>query len=401
MVAISGELVHANMGVSEEDLETIRSTVSIVLHVAATIKFNEKIKMAVKLNIVAVRHMLALARQLKSCKAIVHVSTAYAHTTRDLCEEVVYPPDFDVSDFIAFIDKLEPAAAERLTPALVGQRPNTYTLTKSLAEYLVAVEGRGLPVTIVRPSIVFSAWHEPFPGWIDNFNGPAGLSLAVGTGVLRICPANPNTVADVVPVDGVSNFILASAWYISRQYNACPSIDVPVFNYTSSRKNPATWGEWSIMLPEIWKKYPLERRVFRRPSLYLASPNTLTYNVLVYFCHELPARLSDWSLRLQGRKPRMVGAYGKLGRALREYIFFMHNDWKWDCHRVDEVNEAMSPADRQKFFFDLRDLHWRTYLEQSLVGVKKFLMREDMSRVEVARQAQKKYVQHEENERMR
>ena len=39
-----------------------------------------------------------------------------------------------------------------------GDRPNTYTFTKAIAEQLVHDEGEGLPVCIVRPSIVVSSW---------------------------------------------------------------------------------------------------------------------------------------------------------------------------------------------------------------------------------------------------
>ncbi|XP_077866406.1 fatty acyl-CoA reductase 1-like, partial [Saccoglossus kowalevskii] len=45
--------------------------------------------------------------------------------------------------------------------------------------YVLAEEGAGLPVAIVRPSIVGASWKEPMPGWIDNFNGPSGVFIAV------------------------------------------------------------------------------------------------------------------------------------------------------------------------------------------------------------------------------
>ena len=38
----------------------------------------------------------------------------------------------------------------------------------------------------VRPSIVGASWKEPFPGWIDNFNGPTGIFAAIGNGLLRV-----------------------------------------------------------------------------------------------------------------------------------------------------------------------------------------------------------------------
>lgn len=50
-----------------------------------------------------------------------------------------------------------------LTPKLIGERPNTYTYTKALAEYLVQQEAGDLNVAIIRPSIVGASWKEPFP----------------------------------------------------------------------------------------------------------------------------------------------------------------------------------------------------------------------------------------------
>ena len=77
-----------------------------------------------------------------------------------------------------------------------------------MAEQLVQDEGGGLPICIVRPSIVVSTWKvhfknrkmwekkwseseestnlkEPVPGWVDNLNGPTGLFLIAGIGVMR------------------------------------------------------------------------------------------------------------------------------------------------------------------------------------------------------------------------
>ena len=69
---------------------------------------------------------------------------------------------------------------DAITPAAVGRRPNTYTLTKSLAEFVLVEEGSHLPLVIVRPSIIGATWKEPMPGWTDNLNGPTGLFVAVG-----------------------------------------------------------------------------------------------------------------------------------------------------------------------------------------------------------------------------
>ena len=64
----------------------------VILHVAATIRFTEKIKLATKMNIQSVQSILALGRDLKECAAIVHTSTAYAHTYQSECPETFLEP---------------------------------------------------------------------------------------------------------------------------------------------------------------------------------------------------------------------------------------------------------------------------------------------------------------------
>ena len=60
---------------------------------------------------------------------------------------------------------------------LVGKCPNVYAYTKALGEQLVRNQCtlHKIPLVIVRPSTVTAAMNEPFPGWIDNLNGPSGI----------------------------------------------------------------------------------------------------------------------------------------------------------------------------------------------------------------------------------
>lgn len=53
--------------------------------------------------------------------------------------------------------------ASSLTSQLVDKRPNTYTYTKALAEYVVKEESHNVPAIIVRPSIIGAVLREPIP----------------------------------------------------------------------------------------------------------------------------------------------------------------------------------------------------------------------------------------------
>lgn len=74
---------------------------------------------------------------------------------------------------------MDDATLDSITQKLVGNKPNTYTYTKQLAETLLVQECGDLNVAIVRPSIVTAAWKEPSAGWVDNINGPSGVYIAV------------------------------------------------------------------------------------------------------------------------------------------------------------------------------------------------------------------------------
>lgn len=80
---------------------------------------------------------------------------------------------------------LEPSNLLFFANRILGNLPNTYAFTKSLGEALVVDKMETLPVVIMRPSIVIPIYQDPIPGWTDNINGPTGLLIGAGKGVIR------------------------------------------------------------------------------------------------------------------------------------------------------------------------------------------------------------------------
>ena len=92
---------------------------------------------------------------------------------------------------------------------LLGNFPNTYTFTKRMAEHLIHLQNsKGIPISIVRPSIIGASLEEPFPGWTDSITLAGGIYLVAGLGILRELPGDQNMIGDQVPVDIVANQIL-------------------------------------------------------------------------------------------------------------------------------------------------------------------------------------------------
>ncbi|XP_076120002.1 fatty acyl-CoA reductase 1 isoform X1 [Alosa pseudoharengus] len=394
IVAVNSDLTLPELDLRKEDQETLAANVNIVFHCAATIRFNEPLKDAVQLNVLATQKMVALAHRMKQLEVFIHVSTAYANCDRKLIEEVVYPPPVDYKKLVDTLEWMDDKLVGVMTPKLIGDRPNTYTYTKALAEYLVQQECGNLNVAIIRPSIVGASWMEPFPGWIDNFNGPSGIFIAAGKGILRTMRASNNAVADLVPVDVVINTTLAAAWYSgSQRHNrsifsqsmasAARPKTMLVYNCTTGGINPFHWGEVEYCVNTIFKTNPLEQ-AFRRPNVNLRS-NPFTNQYWTTVSHTLPALLYDGYLRLTGQKPRMMKTIKRLHKAMMVLEYFTSHSWVWNTDNVTMLMNQMSPEDRRLFNFDVRQLHWAEYMENYCMGTKKYVLNEELSGLPAAR----------------
>jgi fatty acyl-CoA reductase len=76
---------------------------------------------------------------------------------------MIYPPPIQPSKLLDASEWMDDQVFDVLTKKLINDRPNTYTFTKALAEYVISQESKDLPLAIIRPSIVGSSWREPMP----------------------------------------------------------------------------------------------------------------------------------------------------------------------------------------------------------------------------------------------
>lgn len=55
------------------------------------------------------------------------------------------------------------------------------------------------------------AAYEPLPGWVDNLNGPTGLMVGAGKGVIRSILIEEEFKAELIPVDYAINGLITIA----------------------------------------------------------------------------------------------------------------------------------------------------------------------------------------------
>ncbi|VVC34007.1 Male sterility, NAD-binding,NAD(P)-binding domain [Cinara cedri] len=88
---INGNIEEQSLGLSLTDRNWLIQNVNFVFHCAATVKFNEPLDLATKINVLGTTNILALAAEMKHLKGFVHVSTAYSHCPRNEIKEKYYP----------------------------------------------------------------------------------------------------------------------------------------------------------------------------------------------------------------------------------------------------------------------------------------------------------------------
>lgn len=385
VVAISGDITMPGLGISATDEKTLADNVSVVFHAAATVKFDEGLKQSVDMNVQGTRRLVHLCHKMPKLEALVHVSTAYCNCDRnDEIEETVYPLPHDPQHIIGAMEWMSDAMVDDITPRLLQNRPNTYTYTKALVENILMNERGSLPLAIVRPSIVVAALHDPFPGWVDSLNGITGIMLQFGKGVLQTLHAISEMAVDLVPVDLVINLMISVAWY-----TASVKLDeVTVYNCTTGTVNRLPWNVIQDMCVKNFIANPFNdvlwypRKIFNGSRLY--------NDIVSTFLPFLPAYWFDVIRWVTGKKPFLVKFLRNVKKSLPHLEYFSTHEWRFANRNLWTIWDAMSAEDRQLFNFDLRQLHWPTFFENYCLGIKLYVLKEDITTLPSARRRLRK-----------
>ncbi|KAL0122038.1 hypothetical protein PUN28_007080 [Cardiocondyla obscurior] len=377
---VKGDVGLPDLGLQPADRDMLIQRVNIVFHSAATVRFDEPLKVAVNLNTLGTDRMLDLCRRMTNLISIIHVSTAYSNADRREIEESIYITEVNPYTVIDMCENLDDEMIEIIEKKMIGKHPNTYTYTKGLAEQIVLSKGRGLPIAIVRPSIVCAAYEEPFPGWIDNTCGITGIMTEIGRGTVRSIMCEESLVVDVVPVDFVVDTLICAAWQNAMQNTSL----IKIYNCTSGNMHPITWGEFGCLV----RKHAIES-----PSKYVMwypgftfRTNKFIHAIMVATLHYLPAFVVDLILRVQGSKPIMLKITKRFERAAKTGQFFAMNEWKFHTGNMIELIKIVNESkEKDQFDLDIKNMDWDVYLHQYMLGIRKYILKDNLDTLKHAR----------------
>lgn len=240
--------------------------------------------------------------------------------------------------------------------------PNTYCMTKSLAESQILLRGAGLAIAVVRPAIVESAVQHPFAGWNEGVNTTAPLSHLVST-YFRQLPSRKRKCLDVIPVDLVCRgMTLVAAALVHRCHE-------PVYQLASSGSNPCDMRRTIELTGLAHRKHYFADPSFR--GRFRSRFDTIPVSKARYVTMSVPSqrflvRNLKWILARThiSKSPLQKTEKGldKLRKMIELYEpFILHNEQIFEAENVRLLSAALPPEERDAFGYDMEALDWWNY----------------------------------------
>ena len=303
---IAGDIGTDGLGLDSEGQELIRAC-DIIIHSAATVSFDAPLDGAVEVNLLGPTRIAETLQDLGVAPHFVAVSTCYVAGNRrgSAPEQLLSDSPFHIdvdwraevkaarrsrADYDAesrVVERLEgfrkqarhelgaagtpliSAKTEQIRQRWVQEQlveagraraaslgwPDAYAYTKALGERALDESKGDIPVSIVRPSIIESAWSEPFPGWIKGFRMAEPIIISYARGLLKEFPGVPEGVIDVIPVDLVVAAIINVA---ARGHAGDGSVDVS--QVASGTRNPLHYRQLVDLVSTWFTENPLYDR---------------------------------------------------------------------------------------------------------------------------------------------
>ena len=418
ITTIAGDVGTDGLGLSDAD-RSVFATADVVIHSAATVSFDSPLTSAIEINLLGPTRIAQLCQSLGITPHLVAVSTCYVAGNRrgSAPEQLVSEGPFDIgldwhaevaasrrlkSDSEAASRTPEQLAAFRKeargelgaagAPALAAKTeqirsrwvkdqliqagrsraasvgwPDAYAFTKALGEQALFESKGDVPVSIVRPSIIESAFAEPRPGWIRGFRMAEPVIISYARGLLREFPGVPEGTIDVIPVDMVVAAIIAVA-------GAGPDRAPFITQVASGGVNPLRYRTLVDNVSDFFTRNPIydhEGQPILVPEWRFPGrgrvQGQLTRAKQVISTAEkalqtLPLRgkQAEFSATLEGKRLEVE-------RAL-EYVelYGLYTE----CEAIYQVDNLMSlwsdlsETDREAFAFDPRVVDWDQYINE-------------------------------------
>jgi hypothetical protein len=415
---VEGDVTQADLGLEPTDKVRLLPVLDLIANSAGLTDFNPDLRDALATNVDSAEHLINFQRECDHA-AMLHLSTCYVVGARDGRVAEKETPNYTPKHIPGFNSEREwkslkelvrqkeersesPSVTEELRLLVLAKKsdgqvvkgnvlekqiakqrsrwlrnqltiagikrarelgwPNTYTLTKSLGESLIASKGRNLPIAVVRPSIVETSVEEPFRGWNEGVNTSAPLSYLLGT-YFRQLPTNERKCLDLIPVDLVCRgMTLISAALIERRHHRLYHLATSATNPCDMRRSIELTGlahrkfyraqkDFDSWLRLRFDTIPVSKR---RYQAFSAPQQRKLMRAIQKTTPPFPFLKSPVA-----RKEKTLDRVEKIIELYEPFILL--NDHVFEADNVEMHSASLPDEEQRDFGYDPRTVDWWDY----------------------------------------
>jgi len=419
---IEGDVGTDGLGLTEAG-RAVLATCDIVIHSAATVSFDSPLDLAVEVNLMGPTRIARTLGDLGVTPHLVAVSTCYvAGNRRGAAPEIpVDESPFWISDInwqrevdgarrlradaeaasrqpeqlARFMDQARQELGGAGTPLLAAKSeqyradwvkaqlveagraraaslgwPDAYAMTKALGEQALGQNRGAVPVSVVRPAIIESAWSEPVPGWIRGFRMAEPVIISYARGLLKEFPGVPEGTVDVIPVDLVVGAIIGVAARGPANADGSPDIT----QVASGSANPLKYERLVGLVQSWFADHPLydsEGQPISVPDWGYTTRNkvqgqlerartVLEKTEKLIGAMPLRGKQAEWSAKVEEQRDTVSRAltYVEL------YGAYTSCEAIYGVDRLLALQGSLAGTDGETFCMDPRVVDWDHYVHQ-------------------------------------
>ncbi|XP_054795828.1 probable fatty acyl-CoA reductase 4 isoform X2 [Prosopis cineraria] len=399
--AIAGDVSLVNLGLDENVRNKITEEIDVIVNSAATTKFDERFDLALSINTMGALHILNFAKSCPKIQAFLHVSTAYV-CGEATNEKVVKEEPIKMGQTIKGNSKLDIQSEKelmekrmkKLEAENVGEKamtsamsdygmeranfygwPNPYVFTKAMGEMILSTYKDNVPLIIIRPSVITSTIKEPFRGWIEGFRTIDSIIGGHGKGTISNFLGDPTTIMGVIPVDMVTNCMVAATVIHSINQD----LENFVYHVCSSSRNPIRLSNVCEFSNLYFSKNPLTNKTGSPITISkLRFLSDLDFQTLLIIQYVLPLKVlnlvsnaffhvfEDW-YSIDDKRVQLLIRMAKL---FKPYLFFKAVFDDTNTQKLSMITKM------ENVEFDPKSIDWTDYMMNvHIPGLVKFVIK--------------------------
>ena len=389
VTVVDGELTAYQFGLSDDAFSELANQLDLIINSAASVNFREAIDQALEINTLCLNNIVALSNANdREVTPVLQVSTCYVNGFNEglMTENVASSKSgqiqqlaegiYDTQSVIDGIQfKITQIKNQKLSPQKYEQKMiqlgieqsryygwnDTYKFTKWLGEQLLIQQMNQQDLTILRPSIIESAYQAPAPGWVEGVKVADALIYAYAKGRVSIFPGDDEGVLDVIPVDIVANAALLSAAQLLqapstyRIYQCCSGSTNPILLKQFVDYVQQASLEQYAQLPKLFAGKPQDR--FKTISPKRFGLYMLVLTIFTWFRTSIGRAFGSNKASALLAKTKTTASLAMI------FGFYTAPKYRFDNSQLIALHDAFSEEEQARFNAKADQFDWKHYLQ--------------------------------------